>query len=273
MKKLLVAIDFSESCTNAIFYVKELVKGTPLQVDMIHVHSMPVVSMINMSVNITDEVLDANTEHTKNLLDEQMLLLPSENRGETFPVHGEYASSEIIALAVDLESDLIVMALRQKYSIIDRVIGTITAQTIAKSALPILAIPNGCLFKTSSNVLLLTDESYSGKLTDQMASELERLFDYCDFYKDTEIHLVHINEGEKDSFDLVYHHAPLADLKFIVSNASTVAQGVKRVLEEYNIDLIAIHRKNSTFWERLFHSSLTRKLLFQAKLPIFVIAP
>lgn len=269
MNKILIALDFSESCDNAISYVKELIKDTSIVVDMIHIYSLPTTTLTNMPVHVAEKVLESSKEHVIQQLNEKMLLLPSKNQGEKFPVYGIYPSSDIVEKAKSIKADLIVMALRQKYSMIDRFIGTVTAHAMAKTAIPVLAIPNGSVFKKSCKVLFPTEQPYSKTLTDEMADLLERLFDYCALFDNPQINMVHINKG--DGVDIVYNHKPMSDIKFIVSNANSVEQGIKNILVKKELDLIAIQKKTRSFWERLYHSSVTRKLLFQARLPILII--
>lgn len=268
MNKILIALDFSDSCNNAIAYVKNLIQGTSIKVDMVHVYSIPVTSLTSISADAASEIIEGNKTHINNLLDNHMSTLPQHNQGNTYPVYGVYASSDIVDKANEVGADLIVMALRQKYSLIDRFIGTVTAHTISKSAIPVLAIPNGCTYNSTCKILFPTELPYANTLSDKMADQLDRLFGYCNLYTNPEVYMVHINEGE--GVDVVYNHKPIVDLNFIVSNALNVDEGIKKILEKHNVDLIAIQKKSRKFWERLYHSSVTRKLLFQTRLPILI---
>jgi len=270
MEKILIAIDFSESCTNAISFVNGLIKGSSIQVDMVHVYSVPVASLTSMSTKVAEELIEGNKKHIKELMLEQMQLVPLDNRGELHPVYGIYASSDIVDVANSVKADLIVMALRQKYSMIDRLMGTVTAHTISKSSVPVLAIPNGCSYKDTCNVLFPTEAPYSSSLTKSLDSQLQSLFDYCKNYESAKINMVHINQG--DGVDIIYKHNAIRNLEFIVSNAKSVEEGIKNILSKYAIDLIAIQKKSRSFWERLYHSSVTRKLLYHAKLPILILS-
>ena len=267
MKKILIAIDFSESCINAVNYVVEMIKGTTILIDMVHVYSLPF-TMLNSSSDIKNNVIAKHESLIREKLSDQMLLVPDENRGSIQSSSGENPSSYIIDVAQQLEVELIVMAMRQKYTLIDRFLGTVTANTISNTTIPVLAIPNGSLYSKSENILFPTEAPYSSILTDTMAKRLNRLFEFCDLYRDTNIYMIHVNNGQ--CIDIEYQHKPIADLKFIVSCASTVEEGILKVVEKQSISLLAIEKKSRKFWERLYHSSVTRKLLFQARLPILV---
>lgn len=267
MKKILIAIDFSESCVNAINYVVELIRDSSVLVEMVHVYNLQI-SVLNTNSEIPNSQYAEHNNRIRIELSNLMNLVPPQNRGCIHSVEAENPSSCIIKVAEELESELIVMAMRQKYTLIDRFLGTVTANTISKTNIPVLAIPNGCQYSKSENFLFPTEAPYSTSLTESMANNLYRLFNFCELYQDTNIYMVHINKGH--CVDIQYNHKPIADLTFIVSCAPSVEEGILRVLEKQSIGLVAIAQKSRKFWERLYHSSVTRKLLFQARIPILV---
>jgi|GEM_PF-1261779 len=269
MKKILIAVDFSESCTNAIAYIRHLTSGSKIKVDMMHMYSVPVVSLTNLPAETVQQVMNSKKKESQELMIEQMNILESQNRGEIHLVYGVYPSSEIIEVAKSIEPDLIVMALRQKYSMIYRLLGTVTANTMYKTTIPLLAIPNGASFSNSCHVLHPTEEKHAQTLTDNLADQLEKLVDFCSIFKESSISMIHINKGA--GLDVVYKNKPLGDIELIVSQAKTIHEGIKAALEKKEVDIIAIQKSSRNFWERLYHSSLTRKILFNAKLPILIL--
>jgi len=268
MKKILLAVDFSESCTNAIRYVNELVHNKDITVDMVNVYSVPIPTITTITPDIAESVLRDCKDSSQKILEELMNLIDLKNRGSMHAVYGIYPSSDIIDVARTINADLIVMALRQKYSLIDRFIGTVTANTISKSPIPVLAIPNGASFEKSCSVLFPTEERYTSKMKESFVTEINNLINYCKLYPESTIYLVHIDEG--NGIDIRFKYPDYSNVRFIASNAASVEEGVKNTIDNYSIDLIAIHKKSRTFWERLYHSSLTRKLLFRARLPLLI---
>jgi len=268
MKRILFAIDFSESCTNAANYLKELIRGTDIKVDLVHVYHVPITLISTISEDTAIDVIEEKKVSTRKLLEEQMEFFDDKNRGDLYPVYGINPSNDIVDTSTSSSADMIVMALRQKYSMVDRFIGTVTAQTISKTIVPVLAIPNGSVYKESCNILFPTQAPYADHLTENMSSLLVRLFNYCNLFRESNLYMVHIQEDK--SLDIMYKHNPLPNTSFIVSHAETVDQGIFKILSKHDIDLIAIQRSSRRFWERLYHSSVTRKLLFQARLPLLI---
>lgn len=269
MKKILLAVDFSESCENALSYIKKLIKEKDVSVDLIHIYGLPIRTLTSMTFDLTENLIEENKRSVERLLKEQSELIPVNNRGDIHPVYGVYASSEIISKAEEVGADLIVMALRQKYSMIDRFIGTVTANTMSKSKVPVLAIPNGGKYNAKAKIVLPTKEPFASKLSNSMSKELCKLFDLCTLYSEIQLNVIHINKGAQE--ELQFTSTDYPRISIVASNAVSVEAGIKRILESNEINMIAIENENRTFWERLYHSSLTRKLLFQARLPILIV--
>jgi len=272
MKKILLASDFSESCQNSLQYVMSLTEGKDIKIDLIHVYDMPASTIAHLPAYAVSNFLEKKKDSVIEQLNQLRNQLPVNQKGDIHAVYGVYPSSEIVHHAQKNNADLIVVALRQKYSLIDRMIGTVTAHTIEKSKIPVLAIPNGAQYEPIERILFPTTILDAGALSDKEEAALDWL---CDFWGDCnqpEIEMVHINQGNNDgnSVDVQHSHQLLPDMKFIVSESKKVDEGILKVMEKEAVNLLAFYKPNRTFWERLYHSSVTRKLLFQSRLPLLV---
>ena len=145
MKRILFATDFSDSCQNALKYVTQMVRGHDTKVDIIHVFDIPVSILSSVSYQSGLSMVSEKNKTCIQRLKEQLEFLDENNRGIIYCINGMYPSAEIAEIAEREEIDVIVMALRQKYSLIDKMIGSTTAHTIQKSTIPVLAIPSGSL--------------------------------------------------------------------------------------------------------------------------------
>src|SRR5690625_376087 len=130
MSRILVATDFSDSSLNAFKFVKEMIQKYPMPIDLIHVFDIPIPTATALTTNAVAGMImereKAVTEHLKELHEE----LPENLRGKIYSVHGTYPSTEIAEKADEIGASLIVMALREKYSFFEKMIGSTTAHTI-----------------------------------------------------------------------------------------------------------------------------------------------
>src|SRR5680860_765645 len=137
MKSLLFATDFSDSSRNAFQFVKAMIVKYPMRVNVIHVFDIPIPTTTTLASNAVVGMIKEREKAIKRHLNAMLAELPEENQGELYAVHGTYPSTEIAEIADEKDAMLIVMALRQRYSFFERLIGTTTAHTIQKSKIPV----------------------------------------------------------------------------------------------------------------------------------------
>lgn len=269
MSRILVATDFSDSSLNAFQFIKDMVLHHPMKVDLIHVFDIPIPAATALSVNAVSGMIiereKAVSEHLQELQEE----LPEELRGETFGIHGTYPSTEIAEKADVLGATLIVMALREKYSFFEKMIGSTTAHTIQKANIPVLAVPNGVRFSGISKILFPTEMQLDGELDERELKAMRWLNQFSGFVAKPAIHMIHISRFE-ESVETIITDKPFPGMEFIVSPADSIESGILKYLEKTSADLLAVYKPNRSFWERLYHSSVTRKLLFHSRIPLLV---
>jgi len=268
VQKIVLATDFSESCENALSYIKQMIQGTDVKVELVHVYDIPITTVSYATPQIAKQLLKDKKAQIIEELQTLSNLLPEANQGEVQAIYGVYPSSDIAYYASSIEADLIVMALRQKYSFIDRMMGTVTAHTIEKSAIPVLAIPNGAQYEPINNILFPTEMHSNGQLNEQEEDALEWLAGFWELCEQPEVDMVHINTDK--GIDIEYKNRPLPNMNFLESYAKSVDEGILNIIDKKPVNLLAFYKPNRSFWERLYHSSVTRKLLFQSRLPVLI---
>lgn len=267
--KLLFATDFSDSSINAFEYVKGLIKKYPLQVDLMHVYDIPVPTSTTLATNailgMIKERKEAVTRHLKDLRDE----LPEKSQGKIYAVHGTYPSTEISEKADAIGALLIVVAMRQKYSFFERLIGTTTAHTIQKANTPVLAIPNGVSFTNLTSVLFPTNIKLGEDLNKREVKAMKWLNEFIGIIENPDIHVLHISD-DPNKVTTTVKDKPFKGMEFTVTGADSIPEGISEFLKNHSMNLLAFYKPNRSFWERLYHSSVTRKLLFKSRIPLLV---
>ena len=254
-------------------YLLAFVKERQLHIDLVHVFDIPITMSSSQFPRAVEGLI---TERGDAVRDELLLLrerIPDGHRGEIHVIYGVYPSTEINELAEKLEVDLVVMGMREKYSIFDRLIGTVTAQTISKSNVPVLVIPQGATFKGIRKILFPTIMGVDDEFSEQEEESLFKLFDFARFSGDTEVNFLHIqtkSAGRKSHIDVIFDDVPFKGFQYTRSYAEKVDEGLLEHLQKERTDLLAFYKPHRSFWERLYRSSLTRKLLFSSRIPILV---
>jgi len=270
MRKILFATDFSQSCENALDYLKELTLNTSVKIDIIHVFNLTAKLVSTLDPKTVEMLLNKNknifTQQLQGLLDE----ISEENRGEIHLVYGIYPSSDITHKAQEVNADMIVLALRQKYSMIDRMIGTVTAHTMDKSNIPVLAIPNNAKFNSIQQILFPTRIELPSELESAENLNSKWFESFWKILKKPKVKLLHVSKGDK--VDLEYMNKPFEEMSFQISYANQIDEGILKVAENEQVDLLCFLRTNRSFWQRLYQSSITRKLLFKSRIPLLIMS-
>lgn len=271
MKKILFATDFSQPCDNAFDYVKALIKDKNVQLDITHVYDVPVSDSSSFPAGAVQGLIDIKKEATVKRLKDLIVTVDEVNRGEIYPVFGVYPSLDIAELADKVDADLIVVALAQKYSLIEKMVGSVTAHTIHKSPVPVLAIPPTATFTEFDDILFPTNMDSYLELSGEEKKALEWLFRFWKLFEGPKVHLLHIEEGKRPEDQVItFDDSPFKEMDFTISYAESVHEGVLLKLMEMESDLIAIYKPERKFWERLFHNSETKKLLYHTPIPILI---
>ena len=129
-----------------------------------------------------------------------------------------------------------------------------------------LAIPEGIKYRNIKQILFPTAIQSSQELSDDEKIALEWL---KTFTKKPKIRMIHI-KSEDPGIYINYKNNPFPSLDFIRTKANSAGEGIIKYLESHNIDLMAFYKPNRSFWERLYHSSVSRKLLYKSRIPLLV---
>ena len=269
MKNLLFATDFSESSRSAFRFVKDMIEKYPMKINLVHVFDIPIPTTTTLATNAVTGMIKEREAAIKRHLKELMDELPPEHQGEFFSIYGTYPSTEIAEKAEETGSMLIVMALRQRYSFFERLIGTTTAHTIQKSKIPVLAIPNGLKFTDFDDILFPTEMKVDDELGEKEMKALKWLQAFVGIVEKPDIHMIHIS-SDKNLATTTIRDKPFPGMEFTITGADSIEEGILKFFEKKSMDLLAVYKPNRTFWERLYHSSVTRKFLEQNKAPLLV---
>ena len=269
MKKILFATNFSDSCENAFKYILDMVKDKDITIDLVHVFQIAPTTLSVIPADTINSLIENRKELSLEKLSDLAKRIPEQNRGELIANYGVYPSSEIAENVESRNSDLVVMGLREKYSLLDRMIGTTTAFTIKESKVPVLAIPDGSAYTDIKDILFPTAIEFTNELENEEMEAIKWLNRFIKTLDGCKVHIIHIVQ-DHNQIDIQYKNLPLPQFDFTVAFADTIEDGLFKNLEKTKSNLIAFYKPHRNFWERLFHSSVSRKLLYQSRTPLLI---
>ncbi|MBK8292810.1 MAG: universal stress protein [Flammeovirgaceae bacterium] len=273
MKRILIPTDFSTNANNALEYAAEISSLAGAAITLLHVYTPAVSSNSVISALLTDEVMDAKKDALTKLGVLQNTLeteFPGINCKTEVAV-GE-AVKEILTIARTHEIELIIMGTLGATNLTRTLFGSNTASVIERSDCPVLCIPAGCTFQAPERILFATNFSY-----DDIQGIL-KLIPLANAFK-SEVVVGHINTSTDENSEDASMDKFVAEVKLatgyerisqkIVSDHN-VSMGLDLIVQESNIDLLALatHRRN--FFEKFYNPSLTKKISLYTKIPIAV---
>lgn len=265
-KKILVPTDFSERANNALKQAILLANKINGQLIIYHVFHRP----------MTDGNQTSTLLHLEKNIDAKFKELAKGNHGlDKIPHEFRKALGtsidKIEEITKEESIDTIVMATKGAKGF-DELWGTKTAKIIKRVEVPVFVIPDNTSLDQFKKISLACDYSVSTDF-----DEIAFLIELAEKLQLT-IDVVTLNRDEKTMTrqELSYREMLIGQLEkvkssFTFTQRPNIEKGIIEYSQTNNIDVIAILPKSYTFIERLFHESLTDKMVFHSPLPLLVL--
>lgn len=273
MKTILIPTDFSTNANNALEYAAEISHHTKASLFILHVYT-PIVSRTNiMSAIITDEVDDAKKE-ALDKLEVVRNTLASEYPGiscQSRVLVGE-AIDEILGMSTEINADLIIMGTLGASNLTRTLFGSNTASVVENSTCPVLCIPAGISFQVPKRILFATNFSYDDIQAIRKLVSISRAFS-------AEIMVGHVDtsteeDGDESSMEKFVTEIRLAtnysNFSHMIVSDHNVSMGLDQIVQESNVDMVALSTHKRNFFEKFYNPSLTKKISLYSNIPILV---
>lgn len=271
MKTILVPIDFSKACDNALDYALEFAHSAKLQIHMLNVYDYAFVSSDPLIwIPSADEIveerllqLEAIREKIQQQYGEHLKVKYSCEPGLVIDTINRFAEEHHI--------DLIIMGMQGGGFISEKIMGSTVTSLMRESVCPVLGIGKRVKFNSINGIVLATDHQeadYQNIL--KPLKNLIRLFHshlYVLYVVEptvnvdkgivTGVHVARALEG------IPYTEHTLAD--------TDVAFGINQFIEDKAINMAVIIPRKHSFFYSLFHEPKTKKLAFHTQVPLLAL--
>jgi len=265
MKKILFPTDFSSAAHNAYQYAIALAKETGAMIELIHVYTVPFTG--------TDLYLDLSQQRElrvqKQMQKEEQLhrfvkQYDFENLGDKLVYPGLFVDQEIIDRS-QKGVDLVIMGTKGERNALDKLMGSVTTRLMMNAGCPVLAVPENAKFTGMKEIIYATTFSFKDQHFLNKLAEFGSTFG-------TKIHFLHVSDDPKvDVEDEIYVEGlPSQFIRFSVISSPSVMEGIDAFIKEHPADALALYIPKRNLWERLFHSSFSKKMTFHTNIPLFV---
>jgi nucleotide-binding universal stress UspA family protein len=275
MKTILVPTDFSKNAENALNYAIAIAKKEKHKVLLLHVYNTVVtLPSPDIPVQYYAEAFESIRESALTKLNELKKTVLKRSKIECELMIEEGLTVEtIIEVGRRKKAYLVVMGTKGASGLTKVIMGSNTAKVIERINCPVIAVPEKAQFEGIKQI------GYATQYHSSDMPALKRLAEMSKVFKST-IHLVHIADGaymistEEEYMERFKEKVKkVTKLKSIVStviDGDDIGKELERYFKKEGIDLLAISTKQRNFIERLFGSSITKKLVFHSKIPLMV---
>ncbi|MDH4090897.1 MAG: universal stress protein [Cyclobacteriaceae bacterium] len=267
--KILIPTDFSENAAHAIKYASVVAKALGAEVKLLCVCTPP------LSRNdVAYELIEAEMSKAEKAAHKELLKISGELL-DAFgvPCEKEVRTGstvyEIINAASESKTDLIVMGTKGASGIGGFLFGTNTGEVIEATPCPVLAVPADAPIALPKKVVFATN-FYDSDI--QTLKELSTLVNKLN----AELILLHVSKekvkSERDTIEAYSktvavetgHQEPF----YYVLQHDDTQKGINLFVDSVGADLIALSTRKRKEFEKLFDRSLTKKMAYQARLPL-----
>lgn len=264
MTTILCPTDFSPIANNAMHYAAKMAVEMKADLLLIHAMHVPVVDAYAPAT-----LLGSMMDDTKASTLKKMANLSEEVAGEYgIKVHTHtafgLASDMVIEIEASKSIDLVVMGTKGAGSAIDSLLGTTSAQVMAKSIKPTLVIPEKANFEGIRRLGYATD------LTSETDSEIQHFTTLFEVFKPqiTIVHVAHRGGGADRYQNLLRNLGQKEDIVMI--EGLNIAEELHAFVRDNGINILALKRHKRNWFEGLFHKSITKQMVFHSDVPVII---
>lgn len=276
MKKILFPTDFSETANNAFIYALNLAKATDAEIYVLNCYEMPIISSTSSGQpELVSKVYNSIELNHFEKFKEQVPYMRkiAENTDAsainlTFIFEEGLLLSIIKKIASKEEIDYIVMGTNGANTLEKKLLGSTTVSVMNNINLPILCIPKEAKFHSLDNIGFATQLKNTDKKGIETISKIANKLK-------TTFKCLHVLRDEKSDYEStlnkwIEEFSPLGVTFHTVLNKD-IEKSVFFFIDEYDIDVMCIVKRQLNFFESLFTSSLSQKLAYHSYIPVLIL--
>lgn len=269
MKTILVPTDFSNNANNALRYAGAFAQAMQSELKILHV-SINVIGRYNrVSDLFLEEIADLKKKSKKQLekLCDKYAKTPCSILVETGnPVN------KIIETSKKSRADIIIMGTHGASGLNRILFGSNASETISKSEIPVLAIPQRYRFKKIDTIVYASDLKNPVnelKLLIPIAKNLDATIEILNINYGWEQDNIKRKELERKIKLLNYKKIKLIEQKASVEN--TLPEHINKYLKKRKPEILAMFPEKKSWFDKVFNLSNTEGFSYNLKIPLLSI--
>lgn len=271
MKTILVPTDFSENAHNALRYAGALASRLNARLILAHIIHLPVAPVESGMVIPVDLHLGEDfSEELNTLATDLRKELNRELDIETICQYG-YLTGDLNTLVKTHQVDLVVMGTKGATNFLDKLIGTNSSEFSKTAHCPVLIVPAVAQYKDIQHI------AYASDFEGEEGVFLRQLFAIAQLFH-AQVSLINVVDRQElnllsdtEMVEEVTTHFPGVVYSMAQIRIDDIVEGLHTFVAENNADLLAVSMHKRSFFDELFHASISRKLIYHTTLPLLTL--
>ncbi len=274
MKRILFPTDFSDAASTAFMYALRFADSFEAELVVLHVYDLPIVETPPLPES-TKEIFDIvemnQFESFREQLPEMHEVAEKNQLGHVkmrnILLYGDLIYN-INKVCADEEIDLIVMGTKGATGLKETFLGSTTASVIANAKVPVLGIPVEAEYHPIHNI------GFTTQYKDKDSNALTQALNIARKFK-AKIQCLYIagTDGPGDveerieDWKMYYKND---DVSFHILKGEDKEQAILSFVSDNNVDMLVMCTHKRSFFEGLFHKSLTKKMAYHSTVPLLI---
>ncbi|MEM1219088.1 MAG: universal stress protein [Bacteroidota bacterium] len=274
MDTILVPVDFSDCSRRAYLYALELAKIYQAKVRLVHCYA----PAFDPDQPVIVQPMQENFNIATDRLRKFSQLHPNEDEGPisvrtkvSYEAILGIAVEEIVRLTKTKEVSMVVMGTTGKHGVLENIFGSVSSSVSQNAHCPVLLVPKGSEFTPFKKVV------YAANYESIDPGSFDKVLELAEYFQSS-IHFIHVKE-EDDHSNLLQEQIlealfsgrpPAVPITLENVQGASVVEGILAQCADKEADLAVVITKHRSFWNKLIHQSVSKKIALSTTLPLLV---
>ncbi|NMH86154.1 universal stress protein [Flavivirga algicola] len=275
MKTILLPTDFSKNSMNSIHFALTLLKDVECDFYLLNVQKASSfisddMMVVGSSTTIYNTIIDAAKKSLSNIVSKVKEHYKNDKHHFHFMVDYDNFIDSIDQVAEKNQVDLIVMGTKGASGLQKVIFGSNTVRVIQRCKVPVLAIPDNCVFSNLNKIAFITNNA-----TEFNEERLKPLVDLVAL-NDSVLHVLHIADEnhlvqkQNENIDFFSSQFVNSIHDYIDIKTKDMYDVVHKYIVRNHVEMLCMVGEKHSFLERLFNRHLVETFAFSIDIPFLV---
>lgn len=262
MIKILLPTDFSETANRSVEYVHHAFSNNELEICFLHTYVSP-----DSTSGILINVLDIIKSDADKLMADHIAKCKEKFPNTKFSdkvLYGDLVN-HVKSLYKEENYDYVVTGTNGASGVTELFIGSNTADLISKGEFPLITVPNGASREDSTKLIVALDLE---PLDINVVNELVKIKEKTNL----EIEFVTVTKDASNKDEVISsYNLPFPDFKVATIEDADIETGLANYMADNQNSVLVIINRKRTFFNNLFHKSISKKLSMHNNTPMVIL--